>query len=145
VEAAQGGRENKKNGRAPCDIAVLLSIVLYGAMEYSYSSRARAKACRQNINFMWLLQGDPPPHGMINASRKHLARGVIEKLLYDLVRLLGNYGEVMFTHMFIDGTMLEVRANSHTVVWRKNVDRYEEGQQEKIRGIPGTQQKWGNT
>ncbi|MDR2343899.1 MAG: transposase, partial [Spirochaetaceae bacterium] len=43
--------EKKKDGRPPCDIVVLLSIVLYGAMEHIYSSRALAKACRQNINF----------------------------------------------------------------------------------------------
>jgi transposase len=64
---------------------VLLNIVLYGVMEL-YSSRALAKACGQNINFMWLLQSNPPP-------------------------------------------------NRHRAVWRKNVDRYEEGQKEKIRGI----------
>jgi hypothetical protein len=30
----------------------------YGAVERIYSSRALAKACGQNINFMWLLQGN---------------------------------------------------------------------------------------
>jgi hypothetical protein len=75
-DTRQGRRtEKKKDGRSPCDIAVLLGIVLYGAMEHIYSSRAPAKARGQNINFMWLLQGNPPPsHGMINAFRKHLLR-----------------------------------------------------------------------
>jgi hypothetical protein len=31
--------------------------------------------------------------------------------------------------------MLEVRANCHRAVWWKNVDRYEEGQKEKIERI----------
>jgi hypothetical protein len=85
---------------------------------------------------MRLLQGNPPPsQGMINAFRKHLLREVIEKLFYDLVRLLGDCGEVRFEQAFIDGTMLEAQANRHRAVWRKNVDRYEEGQKEKIRGI----------
>jgi hypothetical protein len=89
--------EKKKDGRPPRDIVVLLSIVLYGAMEHIYSSRALAKARGQNINFMWLLQGNrPPSHGMINAFRKHLLREVIEKLFYELVRLLGDCGEVGF-------------------------------------------------
>jgi transposase len=50
----QAGRraEKKKAGRPSCDILILLSIVLYGAMEHIHSSRALAKACRQNINFM---------------------------------------------------------------------------------------------
>jgi transposase len=89
-------------------MVVLLSIVLYGFMEHIYSSRALAKACRQNINFMWLLPGNrPPSHRMINAFRKHLLREVIEKL---------------FAQVFIDGTMLEAQANCHTAVWRKNVE-----------------------
>jgi hypothetical protein len=55
----QPGRraEKKKDGRPPRDIAVLLSIVLYGAMEHIYSGRAPAEARGQNINFMRLLQG----------------------------------------------------------------------------------------
>jgi hypothetical protein len=39
------GAEKKKDGRPPCDIAVLLNIVLYGAMEHIYSSRALAACC----------------------------------------------------------------------------------------------------
>jgi hypothetical protein len=104
------GDEKKKDGRPSCDIVVLLSIVLYGAMEHIYSSRALAKACRQNINFIWLLQGSPPPsHGMINASEgtafSETGEGILEQAK-------------------------EVRA-----VWRKNVERYEEGRKEKIRVI----------
>jgi hypothetical protein len=60
---------------------------------------------------------------------------VIEKLFYDVARLLGGCGEVRFQHVFIDGTMLEAQANRHRAVWRKNVDRYEEGRKEKSRGI----------
>ncbi|MDR2246494.1 MAG: transposase [Treponema sp.] len=53
----------------------MVSIVLYGVMEL-YSSRALANVCRQNINIMWLLPGNPPPsHGMINVFRKHLLQG----------------------------------------------------------------------
>jgi transposase len=55
----------------------------------------------------------------------------------DSVRLLGDCGEVRFQQVFIDGTMLEAQANRHTAVWRKNADRYEAGQKEKIRVIIG--------
>jgi hypothetical protein len=44
---------------------------------------------------------------MINAFRKHLLREVIETLFYDVVRLLGDCGEVRFEQVFIDGTMLD--------------------------------------
>jgi transposase len=53
---------------------------------------------------------------------------VIGRLLYDVARLLGGCGEIRFQQVFIDGTMLEAQANRHTAaVWRKNIDRYEEG------------------
>jgi hypothetical protein len=39
---------------------------------------------------------------------------------------------VTFGNCFIDGTILEAQANRHTAVWRKNLDRYEQGQKEKV-------------
>jgi transposase len=128
-----GQAGKKKDGRPPCDILTLLAVILYGYMEGIYSTRDLAKACRQNINFMWLLNGDSPPsHGMLNAFRKHILGASIETLFYNLARFLGRSGELAFGNCFIDGTMLEASANRHTAVWRKNVDRYEKGQQEKV-------------
>jgi hypothetical protein len=112
---------------------VLLSVILYGYMECVYTSRALAKACRQNINFMWLLNGNAPPsHGMINWFRKHVLGRAMEEIGCELVHYLERCGEVRFEQVFIDGTMLEAQANRHTAVWRKNLDRYESGQREKI-------------
>ena len=126
----------KKEGRPPCDILVLLSVVLYAYMERVYSSRAIARACRVNINFMYLLNGSPAPsHGVINTFRKHILGKAIEKLFYEMVKFLERCGELRFDNAFIDGTMLEAQANRYTAVWRKNLDRYEKGQQEKIAGI----------
>jgi transposase len=127
------GAEKKKDGRPPCDILALLAVILYGYREGIYSTRDLARACRQNINFMWLLNGSrPPSHGMLHAFRKHLLGVAIEPLFYEVVRFLGRCGELTFGNCFIDGTMLEASANRHTAVWRKNVDRYEKGQQEKV-------------
>jgi transposase len=135
ADAAEGtdrqpgrGREKKKDGRPPCDILAVLRIILYAYMEGIYSSRGMAKACRRNINFMWLLNGNPPPsHGMLNTFRKHILGTAIEKLFYDL----GRCGEVTLGNCFIDGTMLEAQANRHKAVWRKSLDRYEQGQRDK--------------
>jgi transposase len=130
--------EKKKAGRPPCDILVLLAVTLYGYMEGIYSTRDLARACRQNINFMRLLNGNPPPsHGMIHVFRKHLLAVAIEKLFYEMVRFLGRCGELAFGNCFIDGTMVEAQANRYTAVWRKNVDRYEKGQKEKVLHIIG--------
>jgi transposase len=114
----------------------LLRVVIYGYMQGIYSTRDLARACRQNINFMWLLNGEAAPsHGMLQGFRKHILGESIEGLFYELVRFLGRSGEVAFDNCFIDGTMLEANANRHTAVWRKNLDRYERGQKEKALGI----------
>jgi transposase len=131
-------RRKRKRGRPPCDILALLAVILYGYMEGVYSTRNLARACGQNINFMWLLNGNPPPsHGMLHAFRKHILGTSIEKLFYEVVRFLARCGELESGNCFIDGTMPEAGANRHTAVWRKNVDRYEKGQQEKVPRIAG--------
>jgi transposase len=58
----------------------------------------------------------PPSHGTINVFRKHILGVAIESLLYEVVRFLGDYGEVRFTQVFIDRTMVEAQANRHTGV-----------------------------
>jgi hypothetical protein len=40
------GTKKKKEGRPPCDIMVLLRIILYGYMQGIYSTRGIAQACR---------------------------------------------------------------------------------------------------
>jgi transposase len=87
--------KNGEGKRPPYDMLVLLAVIIYGYMEGVYSSRDLANARGQNINFMWLLRGNPPPsHGMINAFRKHIPGAAIEALLYEVVGFLGDCGEV---------------------------------------------------
>ena len=45
-------------GRNPAiDPAILFKILIYGCMNKIYSSRDLEKACKRDINFIWLLQG----------------------------------------------------------------------------------------
>jgi len=45
----------------------MFRVVLYAFMLGYTSSRKIEKACRQNINFMWLLRGEPvPDHNSTN-------------------------------------------------------------------------------
>ena len=50
--------------RVPKNLATpkqLFKIVAYAAMNGTYSSRKIEAACRQNINYMYLLEGKPAP------------------------------------------------------------------------------------
>lgn len=57
-------------GRIEYSPKVLFKILVYGYMRGIYSSRALAEACRENIRFMYLLEGrNPPGHNTINRFR----------------------------------------------------------------------------
>ena len=91
----------------------MLKIMIYAAMNRIYSSRDIEKACRRDINFLYLLEGAPAPdHATIarfmslhfsECSRSFLAE--VTSLLYEL-------GEVSANTVFIDGTKIEAYASA---------------------------------
>ena len=74
-------------GRNPAiDPAILFKILIYGCMNKIYSSRDLEKACKRDINFIWLLQGQKAPdHNTIARFRsKHLYQIYLINLLQSL-------------------------------------------------------------
>ena len=115
------------NGRPPAiDPVTLLKIVLYANMEGIYSSRAIESACRRDINFMWLLNGQQPPsyHTIARFRSQRLSK-CSKELFYALVKGLKAIGEIEYEHLFVDGTKIEANANKYTFVWKKSVTKYE--------------------
>ena len=58
-------------GRKPAvEPKILFKILVYAYMNDIYSSRKIERACKRDINFMWLLQGNPvPDHATIARFR----------------------------------------------------------------------------
>lgn len=54
-----------ENGRNEYSPKVLLKICVYGYMRNILSSRELERACKENINFMYLLGGKPVPDHML--------------------------------------------------------------------------------
>ncbi|KJZ94427.1 hypothetical protein ClosIBUN62F_CONTIG29g01014, partial [Clostridium sp. IBUN62F] len=75
-------------GRNPALLPkTMFAIIVYGYMEGIYSSRALEKACKRDINFKWLLQGQlPPGHNSIDRFRRERLAGCIENLFNQLVK-----------------------------------------------------------
>ena len=49
-------------GRKPATApGTMLKILLYANMERNYASRGISRACRRDINYIWLLNGAPAP------------------------------------------------------------------------------------
>src|SRR5690554_6762954 len=110
-------------GRKPAvEPKTFFKILTYAYMNNIYSSRLIEQACRRDINFMWLLNGQAPPdHTTISRFRKHFLPQAIDHLFYQLVHVLHDCGEIAFENAFIDGTKIEANANRYTFVWKKAV------------------------
>ena len=124
-------------GRNPAiEPKTLFRILVYGYMEGIYSSRKLEKACRRDINFKWLLQGQlPPEHNTISRFRSSRISDCIEDLFSQMVLKLKEYNEIKFENLFVDGTKIEANANRYTFVWKKAVDKFEARLQEKMRTV----------
>ena len=114
----------------------MFTILVYGYMEGIYSSRALEKACKRDINFKWLLQGQQPPgHNSIARFRSKRLKGCIENLFSQFIKKLGELKEIEFDNIFIDETKIEASANRYTFVWKKSIAKNEANLQDKIKEI----------
>ena len=99
-----------------------------------YSSRKIEKACKRDINFMWLLQGrKAPDHNTIARFRTERLVGIVDDLFNQFIKQLKNYGEVEFKNIFIDGTKIEANANKYTFVLKKSTEKFQAKLQENIK------------
>ncbi len=122
-------------GRIEYPPCLLFKVVLYGCCRGIYSSREIERACHENINFRFLLEGHKPPdHNTIARFRREHLPAAIEDLLYQLVQILAAHGEISFdaSAVFIDGTKIEANAGKYTFVWKSGVTKKLEKLGEKI-------------
>lgn len=115
-------------GRNPAvDPKTMFKILTYAYSQNIYSTRKIEKACRRDINFMWLLQGQKAPdHSTISRFRTGYLSEACEDLFYQYVRKLAYMDELGQETVFIDGTKLEACANKYTFVWKNSVNKWEE-------------------
>ena len=123
----------------------LFELVVFGYMQRRFSTRQIEEACRTDIRFMWILQGEPvPDHSTIDRFLDKRLADVIEDLFYQLVDRLCVLGEVRFRNMFVDGTKLEAYANRYTFVWKKAVEKNLKKLTAKIEGqLPVIAERYG--
>ena len=114
----------------------LFEILVFGYMEHLYSGRDIEKACKTDIRFMWLLNGEPvPSHATISRFQDERLTEAIEGLFYQFVEKLYEMGEVKFKNLFVDGTKIEAYANKYTFVWKKAVEKRLETLNKKIETV----------
>ena len=102
----------------------MFELIVYGYMKHKYSGRDIAEACKTDIRFMWLLNGEPTPsHATISRFEDKKISEAIEGLFYQFVNKLCEMGEVKFKNLFVDGTKIEAYANKYTFVWKSAVEK----------------------
>lgn len=118
------------NGRKPAiNPITMLEIFIYAFSEGIYSSRAIEKACRFDLRFHYLLDGQKAPdHSTISRFHKRL-EPFIQDILAENTKVLMDEGHVNLSSIYIDGTKIEAYANKYSFVWKKAVLK----NQEKLR------------
>ena len=104
---------------------ILFEIIVCAYMKGVYSSRKIEELCRENIQFILLLDGhEAPDHCTIARFRSgEDTAAAIEDLFYQYAALLEKDGMTDHEEVFVDGTKIESKANRYTFVSRKTVER----------------------
>ena len=111
-----------KTGRPRCDEQKLLKVILFAFMEHGICSlREIEKLCRNDIRFMYLLDGMKAPSFATfgNIIRNELTNS-IEQIFQDVNSYIFEMDHVDLDHAYIDGTKIEANANRYTWVWKKS-------------------------
>lgn len=99
---------------------ILLKVVLYSYMNLVFSSRPMEEKCKRDINFMYLLEGNPvPDHATFARFRSMHFAPCSKRILAEVTNYLYQIGEISGDAIFIDGTKIEANANKYTFVWKK--------------------------
>ena len=117
-----------KTGRPRCDKQKLLKVILFAFMENGISSlRDMEKLCRNDIRYMYLLDGMKAPSFATfgNIIRQELTDS-IEQIFLDVNTYIFQKDHVDLEHTYIDGTKIEANANRYTWVWKKSCTRNRE-------------------
>ncbi len=115
-------KNKDSRGRCGYNSVKLLKVILFGFMIGGYQSlRELESLCKNDIRFMWLLDGEndyPSFMTFSNFINEHLTYSV-EDIFNDINKYIINLDNVDTEHIYIDGTKLEANANKYSWVWKK--------------------------
>lgn len=115
---------SSKGRKSAAEPRIMFKLLVYGYMCGIYSTRKLELACRKNIDFIWLLQGEKvPDYSSFARFRSGKAKEAVEELFYQFVQRLAELEETEYEEVFIDGTKIESMANRYTFVWKTGVEK----------------------
>ena len=118
-------RKDCRTGRPRCDCVKLLMVVLFAFMEGGFESlRGLEKLCKNDIRYMWLLDGmEAPSFATFGNFIRNDLNGRIEDIFKEINGYIFAKEGVDTEHVYIDGTKIEANANKYTWVWKKSCEK----------------------
>jgi transposase len=108
-------------GRRAFPPKILVKIIVYGKLRGIRSSRELARACSENLKFMFLVQNERPDFRTISAFRK---RFIVElgELLKQTIRIGIEENLITLEHVVIDGTKLRANASANSMKSKEKLE-----------------------
>lgn len=125
-------KQYKGGGASIFHPKVMLKVLVYAYLSKIYSSRRIAKACREDVNFMWLAGSNKPDFRTVNHFRSGRLKAVIDEVFGSMLRLMIAGKLVRLESCFVDGTVMRADANQYSYVWKKNAQRYKKATEDRI-------------
>ena len=115
--------ENRVTGRPSFPLKTLLGIYIYGYLHKIRSSRDLEKACKVNIELMWLIKGHKPCYKTIANFRKDNRQAFrnLFKLYRDFCLKLNLYGKEVIA---VDGSKFRAQNSMKNNFNKKKIDRH---------------------
>lgn len=120
-----------EDGRPKYHPSLLLKIYIYGYMNRIRSSRELERACRINVEMMWLTQQLVPDHNTINNFRKDNSKG-IKEVFKATVKLAQHFELIGGKLLAGDSTKLRAQNSKKNNYNEKKIERHEAYINEKI-------------
>ncbi|MBI9030579.1 transposase [bacterium] len=117
------GRESNI-GRMPKNRVKIMNAILFGYMIGYRSTRKLEEACKNDIRFMYLIEGmNPPSHTLINNVMNEI-KEKLDSLLLEINQEIMKREDIETDKLYIDGTKIEADANKYTFKWKKSILKF---------------------
>jgi len=117
------GRESNI-GRIPKNRVKIMNAILFGYMIGYRSTRRLEEACKNDIRFMYLIDGmNSPSHTLINNVMNEI-KDKLDSLLLEINQEIMKREDIETDKLYIDGTKIEADANKYTFKWKKSILKF---------------------
>jgi transposase len=117
--------QSSPKGRNDYSVEMMIHVILFGFMENIRSLRALEKACKVDVRFMYLTQGETPSFMAFQRFIDTKLTCSIEDIFTHINRFLIEKESIDTTVLYVDGTKIEANANKFSFVWKKSILNYQ--------------------